>query len=674
MNFSFRTHAAGAAVLWVIAHAGHPLAQTVALAPVDGLPALPEVIITANPLGAADLTVPTASYSGLGLLLRRGTTVGDTLDGTPGVASTYFGPNANRPVIRGLDGDRIRILANGGASTDASGLSYDHAVPMDPISVERIEVLRGPGALLYGGNAVGGVVNVIDNRIPREPLPGVAGRADLGLSSGNGGRSGAVMVEGGSERMGLHADAFQRRTGDVRVPVELACTRTGAAPLARRMCNSASEVRGGAVGGSLFFDRGYLGAAVSTYRSDYGTVAEDDVVIAMKSQRLALAAELRQPLTGLHSLKLQASHTDYGHTELAAGIPGTVFSNNGSDYRLEARHAAWGALEGVIGLQGEHSRFSAVGDEAFAPFSHTRQAALFVHEELTTAWGRMSLGARTERITVASFGNPDVARFVPGSRSFRPASYAVGALWTLSPQWQLTGNLARSQRAPTDYELFADGPHVATGAYEVGDAAMGLERSTSADVGLHWRKGADSAGVNLFASRFDNYIGLEATGQLTDGLPTLAYRQARARFTGLEVSGTRRLLAGVQTLDLALRGDGVRATHLDTGQPLPRMAPVRVGATLVWSQGAWGARLGVDRLARQDRVTQGELSTPGYTLWNAAVTWRVNVGGLGLQWFARLDNAGNRLAYSATSILAQTAPGKAPLPGRRVALGLQATF
>jgi iron complex outermembrane receptor protein len=244
----------------------------------------------------------------------------------------------------------------------------------------------------------------------------------------------------------------------------------------------------------------------------------------------------------------------------------------------------------------------------------------------------------------------------------------------LSPQWQVTGNLAHSQRAPKDYELYADGPHVATGAYEVGEAAMGLERSVNADVGLHWRGGTDSAWVNLFASQFDNYIGLEATGQVTDGLPTLAYRQARARFTGLEVSGTHRLLAGVQTLDLALRGDGVRATHLNSGQPLPRIAPVRVGVTLLWSQGAWGARLGVDRLARQDRVPTGEHSTPGHTLWNAAATWRLSAGGLGLLWFVRLDNAGNRLAYSATSILAQTAYGKAPLPGRSLALGLQATF
>lgn len=637
-------------------------------------PALQEITITGNPLGATDLIAPAASLSGPALLLRQGTTLGETLDGTPGVSSTYFGPNASRPVIRGLDGDRIRILANGGASVDASGLSYDHAVTADPISMERVEVLRGPGALLYGGSAVGGVVNVIDNRIPREPVEGVTGKADLGLTSGNAGKGTGFLIEGGNDRVGLHADVFQRSTADVRVPAELACGKPGANPLARRICNSASDVRGGAVGGSVFFERGYLGGSVSSYRNEYGTVAEDDVTIGMRSLRHALQGELRNPLPWLQSIKAQASHTDYRHTEYEGGAPGTVFASQGSDYRVEARHARVGALDGVIGMQGERTDFSAVGEEAFASASRTRQNALFVHEELATGWGRLSLGVRTERVTVASLGNPDVARFAPAERSFSPASYALGALWKLSAQWQLTGNLASSQRAPRDYELFANGPHLATGAWELGNAALAVERSSSADAGLQWKDGAHKFSLNAYVNRFRNYIGLDATGNTTDGLPEFAYRQVRARFTGLEVSGTRRLIEGGQTLDLELRADRVRAVNLDTGQPLSRIAPARAGATLVWAKGAWGARLGVDHSARQTRVAPGELATPGYALWNAALTWRMKAGAANLLWFARLDNAGDRLAYSATSILTQTAPGKSPLPGRSVKLGVQAVF
>ena len=665
MQILFRCSAVCAAVFAL----GHAQAQTPSSAAT-----LPEITITGNPLGAADLIAPAASYFGPALLLRRGTTLGETLDGTPGVSSTYFGPNASRPVIRGLDGDRIRILGNGGATLDASGLSYDHAVAADPISMERIEVLRGPGALLYGGSAVGGVVNIIDNRIPREPLDGVTGKADLGASSGNNGRGAGFMVEGGNARVGLHADVFNRSTGDARVPASLACTKQGETSLARRICNSASEVRGGAVGGSVFFDQGYLGASVSTYRNGYGAVAEDEVTIAMQSSRHAVEGEWRNPVGWLQGIKAQASHTDYRHTELDAGAPGTVFSNKGNDFRLEARHARLGALEGVIGVQGETTRFSAVGDEAFAPFSRTRQSAVFVHEELSTGWGRLSFGARSESVKVQSFGNPDVARFVTASRSFNPTSYALGAVWHVAPGWQLTSGLASTQRAPKDYELFADGPHVATAAYETGNAALEVERSTNADVGLQWKGGANSFKLNAFASRFANYIALESTGNITDDLPGFAYRQVRARFTGLEASGTLRLLAGPQTLDLELRGDIVRATNQSTGQPLSRIAPLRAGATLVWAHGAWGAQLGFDHAAQQDRVPLGERVTDAWTLWKAALTWRMKAGAAHLLWYARLDNAGNKLAYSATSILTQTAPGKSPLAGRSVKLGLQATF
>jgi iron complex outermembrane receptor protein len=669
MQILFRCSAVCAAVLAL----GHAAAQTPSSAPSPAR-TLAEITVTGNPLGAADAIAPAASYSGPALLLRRGTTLGETLDGAPGVSSTGFGPNASRPVIRGLDGDRIRILGNGGATIDASGLSYDHAVPADPISIERIEVLRGPGALLYGGSAVGGVVNIIDNRIPREPLNGVTGMADLGASSGNNGRGAGFRVEGGNSRVGLHADLFNRSTGDVRVPASLACTKNGETRFARRICNSASEVRGGAVGGSVFFDQGYLGASVSTYRNDYGAVAEDEVTIAMQSRRHAVEGEWRNPVGWLQAIKAQASHTDYRHTEFDAGAPGTVFSNKGNDFRLEARHAKLGALEGVIGVQGETTRFSAVGDEAFAPFSRTRQSAVFVHEELTTGWGRLSFGARRESVKVQSFGNPDVARFVQGGRNFSPTSHALGALWNVAPGWQLTTGLASTQRAPQDYELFADGPHVATAAYEVGNAALQVERSTNADVGLQWKGGANSFRLNAFASRFANYIALESTGNVTDDLPEFAYRQVRARFTGLEASGTLRLLAGPQTLDLELRGDLVRATNQNTEQPLSRIAPLRAGATLVWAQGAWGAQLGFDHAARQDRVPVGERVTDAYTLWKAALTYRMKAGASSLLWYARLDNAGNKLAYSATSILTQTAPGKSPLAGRSVKLGLQATF
>lgn len=636
--------------------------------------ALPPVTITGNPLGAVDLITPVLTLSGPRLVLQQGSTLGDTLDATPGVSSTWFGPNANRPVIRGLDGDRIRILTNGGASIDASGLSFDHAVPLDPISVERIEVLRGPAALLYGGSAVGGVVNVIDNRIPREPLEGIRGKVDAGYATGARATGMGFSVEGGTRQVGLHADVFSRSGDDVRVPADLVCNRGGVSTTARRICNSASDVRGGALGGTLFLDRGHLGASVSTYRNNYGAVAEDEVTIGMQSRRVALEGEWRPSLPGVQNVKAQWGHTNYRHTEFDAGAPGTVFRNKGQDFRLEARHDRWGPLEGVLGVQTESNRFSADGEEAFAPYSRTRQAALFVHEEWSLPWGRLSFGARTERVTVESMGNPQVDRFVAGGRSFSPRSLALGGLWNLAPKWQFTAHLARSERAPRDYELFANGPHVATAAWELGSATLDKERSQHLDVGVQWKSGPDQARIHLFQTRFDNYIALESTAVTQEDLPEFAYRQMGARFRGLEAQGNLRLHDAGPTLDLEWKADMVRAIQTANGQPLPRIAPVRLGATLVWTQGPWGARLGFDRFQAQARVPAGERATDGATLWSAALTRRMALPSGEVLWFARLQNATDRLAQSATSILTQTAPGKSPLPGRSLKIGMQASF
>jgi iron complex outermembrane receptor protein len=325
---------------------------------------------------------------------------------------------------------------------------------------------------------------------------------------------------------------------------------------------------------------------------------------------------------------------------------------------------------------------------------------LFLYEELATSWGKLTFGARTERVDVESLGDPALPRFGRARRDFRPASWSLGGLWNLAPAWQLTGTLSKTQRAPKDYELFADGPHVATGAYEVGNAALGLERSTSVDLGVQWKGGAHRFKVSAFHNRFRNYIALLSTGLARDAagngagggaadcgdgtsvesgcseelLPELAYQPVAARLRGLEAEGSIRLLAGAQTVDLELRADVVRADNLTLGQPLPRIAPARLGATAVWASGSWGARLGFDRWARQHRVPPGEAPVAGYTLWNAALTYKARAGLADLLWYLRVDNVGNRLAYGATSILTQTSPGRVPLPGRSVRVGVRADF
>ena len=639
---------------------------------------LAPVTVTGNPLGATDLIAPATQYSGTELLLRSQTTLGETLDGTPGVASTYFGPNASRPVIRGLDGDRVRVLNNGGGVSDVSSLSYDHAVTADPLSVERVEVLRGPGALLYGGNAVGGVVNVLDSRIAREPMfdarGGIVGKLDLGLATGNAERSAAAMFDAGTDRYAVHVDGFHRTTGDVAVPIALACSKPGSAATARAICNSASDTQGAAVGGTLFFTQGFVGASASRFDSNYGTVAEDEVTIGMQAQRYALDGELRGLFGPLRSVKWHWGQSDYQHTEYEGSETGTVFKSNGRELRLEARQASWGALDGVLGLQTEVSDFSATGEEAFAPHSQTRQTAVFAYEELAMPWGRISAGARVERVAVQSYGNLDVDRFVPATREFQPTSYALGLLWRLTPAWGVTGNLSYSERAPKDYELFANGPHVATQAWEIGDPSLSVERSSNVDVGLQWKQGAHQFSVSAFANDFANYISQAPAGRQEDGLEVYQYSQVRARLSGLEASAKLRLLQGPQTLDLELRGDTLRARNADTDAPLPRIAPTRLGASLVWSRDQWNARLGASHSAAQNDVPAGQLPVDAFTLWNAAAGYTAKVGKVQMLWLAKLENITDTLAYSASSVLTQTVPGKVPLPGRTFKLNLRCNF
>jgi iron complex outermembrane recepter protein len=642
--------------------------------------AVQEVIITGNPLSNSQSNNAVSSLSGQSLLQQGQSTLGETLNQLPGVSSTYFGPNASRPIIRGFDGDRIRVLNNSGASLDVSSLSYDHAVPTDVLTTERIEVLRGPAALQYGGSAMGGVVNVIDNRIPRQPMQGIAGKAQTQWASGNGERSKGAMLEVGQGSWVFHADAFDRQTKDVKVPRNLPCSKLGSPELTPRICNSASDSQGGAVGASLFLERGHVGMSVSQYQSNYGTVAEDEVSIGMRSKHAALEGEWRTNSSLFQKINFQASQTDYKHTEFDAGAPGTLFANQGHDARVQLRHTPWrvgtGTWEGVWGLQSEQGKFSANGIEAFAPFSHTRSTAAFVFEEYALNNVQFNVGARKENVTVASLGNPDpsVDRFEVGQRKFSPQSVAASASWQWMPQWRLSANASQVQRAPKDYELFANGPHVATAAWEKGDANLGLEKANSIDVSADWQQGRHQFKIAAFQSQFSNFIGLMSSLDMEEGMPVQKYQGVRAKFTGFETSAQWRLLQSTSSLDLAVKADAVRAHNLSINEPLPRISPVRLGAKLIHTTGPWRADWGFDWYAPQDRVPTGGAATAAYTLWHGFVSYKQNLPSVSLNWFAKLDNASNQWAYSATSILTTTAPGKSPLPGRSLKLGVMATF
>ena len=668
---------------------------------------LNEITITARPLDSRNLLAPAQQLSGAALAQRQGSTLGETLDNLPGIANSSFGPNVGRPVIRGQEGDRVRILQNSGANMDVSGLSSDHAVPIDPLTTERIEVLRGPAALLYGSGAMGGVVNVMDNRIARERAfdaqGGVMGKAEVRAGGAATERSTGAMVEAGNDQVALHVDAFDRSTQNLRVPKDMTCDGT---PNGRRLCNSASNSRGGAVGGTLLFDRGYLGLSTSEYRSTYGTVAEPTVTIGMLRRHHAMEGQLRDVGEVFQDLKLQLGHTNYTHTEYDGGVAGTQFDNQGTDVRLEGRQQSLVLnngmqLDGTVGIQHERNALQAVGAEKFVGPSRTQSAAVFTYQALKTSWGQLSAGVRAESVRVGLL--EDFGGNLAQTQTFNPFSLSLGAMRNLREGelqngWQFTSHVGTSQRAPKDYELFAHGPHVATAAYEVGNANLGLEKGTQLDVGGEWQQGAHKFGVTVFSAHFANYISQQPTGEyrLANGnpgsssdLPVYNFEAVRARFYGLESTAKIRMVGGQDavlspnaahgTMDVDLRADAVHAQDLTHNTPLPRIAPMRLGADAVWSRNAWGARLGFMHAAAQNRVPNNGanpgVTTEANTLWSAALNYHTHSGPTHWLLFAKFDNLTNKLAYSSTSVLTQTMGANAPpLAGRSVKVGAQVSF
>lgn len=678
---------------------------------------LAPVIVTATPLGASelfDLVPPASALEGLGLRQRAQTTLGEALEGLPGISSSYFGPNSSRPVIRGLDGDRIQLLQNGVGVLDASAASADHNVAIEPISVDRIEVVRGPATLMYGGSAIGGVVNVIDARIPSESVgPRPVGAVDLRYGSNNGERAGGFRIGGGSDRFALHVDASRRTTQDLRIPGpqfsrqrrdELQASgqlAPGDDGPRGRLLNSASETESVGIGGSLLLgNRGYAGVSYGDYSSKYGTAAEPDLKIGMHQKRWEFASELRDLGGFARSLRTRFAVSDYQHTEYENTVPGTVFRNRGYDGRVELQHRPFGAVNGAFGLQVTSFRFSATGEEAFLPVSRTDRVAGFLYEEWTVTRSlKLTAGGRLENYRVRaddfldSTGTPVVdANGTPLSaaqRTFNLRNGALGALYAIGSGWSLAANTTYSERGPNYQELFAFGPHHAFAAFEIGDRKLDRERSRGIDLGIRRRAEDGSMSLTSFYQRFSNYVALLPSGICYDEetrtpsgssapcnhdnheLEGFNFTPVRAVFRGFEADARRRLWgSGRNGLDLELRADLTRAENSDTNQPLPRISPLRYGGGLVYTQDRLGARVDVLHARPQNRVAANETTTDGYTRVDASVSWRTRIAGHSGEAFLRGVNLLNHDIRYATSFLKDVAP----LGRRGIVVGYRANF
>lgn len=641
---------------------------------------LESVSVTGNPLGVGsdELVVPVSVLNGRELSLRREGTLGETLNGIPGVTATQFGPNASRPVIRGLDAERVRIMQNGVGVLDASSLSFDHAVGIDPLIIEQIDVVRGPAALLYGGSAMGGVVNAIDHRIPKEQLNGITGRAEARFGGPDSTRNGAAVVDVGNGLLAIHLDAYTRKTSDLDIPGFAVSKRKSQADGTTRenkgtLVNSSADGDGGAIGASLTFDHGYVGASFSTLNNNYGTVAEESVRIDMKSDRWDLASELTDLGGFIQRVKFRMAHTDYEHVELEGGEVGTTFKNRGLEGSFEAGHAAIASLNGVIGYQFSNTNFEALGEEAFVPSVNTQNQALYIYEELpingeNQLQHKITFGGRLGHTQVDSKNSDN---FGDGqNNSFNPNSFALGGLYRINELWSITGNLSHNERAPSYFELYANGAHVATGQFEVGNANFEKERSNGIDAQLRWKNGKSNMSVGAYYTRFNNFIGLFNTGNEIDVdgelLPEAQFAAVPATFKGLEIEGQYALTD--QWL-FNWRGDYVHAKDKRNNEYLPRISPLRLGGGLQYRLNSFSAKLDVLHAFKQNKVAENELETDSYTNVSAMLAYKFPTK-FNVELFAKANNLLNEEIREHASFLKDIAPAGE----RSLLVGVRADF
>jgi iron complex outermembrane receptor protein len=693
------------------------VALPVAAAPAGGHDGrtLPDIVVTAKPFERSPLEIaqPTIVLSGDQLRRDLGVSLGETVAHQLGVTGTYFGPNASRPVIRGLGGERVQMLEDGIEALDVSALSADHAVSIEGIAADQIEILKGPATLLYGNGAVGGLMNVVTNRIHSEVPERLEGAVELRGDTALGERTAAGRLDFGvAGRVALHVDAFTRDTDDVRIPgyAPSAAEREELAEEGEdfgtrgRIDNSDGEAQGAAVGASYVGSRGFVGIGYTRYETNYGlpggahhhheeeeeaaasgeraransvrALAEGDEEegpgprIDLVQNRYDVAGALDGGEGWFRKLHVRGTYSDYEHAELEGdGAIGTQFEQQAWETRVAVDHA-FGAWRGTAGVQVRDADFVAAGEEAFVPPSETRNLGVFVFEErpVETARGRVTfeLGARLERQEIdpeSSLGLPDY------SGTSKTAS--GGVVWAFRPDVALAANFTHAERHPTSTELYADGPHAAVQRFEIGDPSLDKERSNAVDLSL--RSSGDARvrwQVNAYLNQFDDFIYLQPTGAVEDDFDVYEFRQEDARLTGVEAEVTVPLLSADNgTLEGRLAGDYVRA-RLDDGSPLPQIPPLRIGAELAWRADRFGATLATYWYDRQSRVAEFEDATDGYTLVDLDVSWRVATPMGSVLLFAKGSNLFDEEARRHTSPLKEYAP----LPGRSLTAGVRLQF
>jgi iron complex outermembrane receptor protein len=565
-----------------------------------------------------------------------GATITDTLQTKPGITGSNFAAGANRPIIRGLDNYRVRVQENGIGTHDVSALSEDHAVPIDPNSADRVEVVRGPATLRYGSQAIGGVVSAENDRIPDAiPRGGIAGEVFGGYSSVDEGADGGFKVTAGGAGFAVHADGYRRDADDYDTPQG-------------RQENTFVKSNGGSVGLSRVWDDGFVGVAYSRFESLYGIPGEEAVEensrIDMVQDKVLAKGEWRPHAAGIEAARFWFGASDYAHNELVdEGDVGSRFTNKEQEGRVEVQHVpvatSLGELHGAVGVQIGHRDLTALsfegGDNLLEP-NTTHTTAGFIFEELqATRHLRFQGAARIERSNVEGSTFEDIAD--PGlglaafDKSYTPVSASIGTLYELPMNVVARLTAQYVERAPDTGELFSKGVHEATGTFEIGDPKLVKEKARTVEIGLKRSEGAFRFDTSAYYTVFDGFIFKELTGELCDDelstcgsgseLKQVLFKQRDATFYGLELAGeydVARVWRGMW--GISAQYDFVRAEFSD-GENVPRIPPHRLGGGVYYRDMNWAAGVNLLHAFNQDEIGFGETPTAGYTLLGATVSY-----------------------------------------------------
>lgn len=609
-------------------------AVTEAVTPVPAdLAAVPGTLIIVD-----DAFVPVTVTTAREIEAKQGQTITDTLATKPGINASTFAPGASRPIVRGLDNYRVRVQENGIGTHDVSALSEDHAVPVDPYSADRVEVVRGPATLRYGSQAIGGVVAIENERIPSFiPPGGFSGAIRGGVSSVDEGRDGGFKATAGSNGIAVHADGFKRQSEDYDTPQGT-------------VANSFVDSEGGALGASLIGRDGFVGVAVARVESLYGIPGEQ-ARIDLEQDKILSKGEWRLQSSGIEAVRFWFGATDYAHDEVAGTEVGSRFTNREQEARAEVQHqtitTALGELNGAAGIQWGHRNIRAQSFEGTSLLepAETGTFAGFLFEELSvTPQLKLQAAGRIERTEVdgvglIDFSDPLNLVSFAGKKSFTPFGLSTGLLYEFSGGivGRLTGQYV--ERAPDAAELFSQGLHEATETFEIGNPNLTKEKASTIELGFKKSRGDFRFETSAYYTRYTDFISKGLTGVrcgatidtcgVEDELDQLLFTQQNAHFYGAEA---------VAQYDIARIGNGVWGidgqydfvnAEFDSGEDVPRIPPHRLGGGLYYQDSHWFARAGLLHAFEQDRIAQNETPTDGYTLVSAEISYTTKLEAAG---------------------------------------------